>query len=150
MKTSFIIWLLCGGLVASTALNVHHLRIGASPQRPCDQGRAPCAQRAQAACPIAEELGLSESQRQRICAGCTASCARECDRRDQRVAALLTELQRELNAEALDRERVTHLADQIAALHAQEWKSRIQCIVQVRETLRPDQLERLVATVAGP
>lgn len=56
----------------------------------------------------------------------------------------------QLNAEPLDRERIAQLVDEIATLRVQGWKDRIQGIVQVRETLTGEQLERLMAAVQGP
>ena len=63
---------------------------------------------------------------------------------------LMAKLEQALNADTLDREQVIKLADEIAQLRAEEWKDRVRCVLEVRETLTPGQLERLAATVATP
>jgi len=148
MRTTVTMWLLCGALVASAGLNVYHVGRAAQTAEPLPDV-ARCAG-TQPVCPMVERLGLTESQRQQL-VGCSAGvCGRECAARGQRLRELLRELESALNADPVDRQGIDRLADEIAGLRASEWKNRVNCILQVRETLTPSQLERLVASVEAP
>lgn len=144
MRRPVAIFLLAGAFVASASLNIYHTvrgysaRANASAEVPVSGKRI---------CPSLQELGLTPGQREKL-AGCCGMCANRRDELQKKIASLIAELERELNASSLNVERVYGLADQVGELRAQELKSRIHSIVQVRETLTPSQLERLVAAVA--
>ena len=150
MKATLTIWLLSGALVASAGLNVYRARPAVDTAPPCAAGARPCAASSGKGCPLTETLGLTDAQRRELVGCCGGMCASKRDECGQQIRTRIAELERELNKEELDRAAVARLADEIAQLRAQEWKNRIQCILQVRETLTPAQVERLVESVATP
>jgi Spy/CpxP family protein refolding chaperone len=146
MKSSLTIWLLLGALAASAGLNVYHAVRSAG----AGDARDVCPIATRPACRLVEQLALSESQRQKLFGCCGGRCGRESEERGRRIRELTADLERELNGQAIDRERVAGLADELAGLRAEEWKFRLQCIMQVRETLTPAQRERLIAAAENP
>lgn len=150
MKATIAIWVLSGALLASASLNVYHAGRSALPGEPCPGWTATTAAESRPVCRMVDALGLSEGQQQKISRCCEGVCGSQHQQRGQQMRVLMAELQRQLNAEPLDRERIAQLVDEIATLRVQGWKDRIQGIVQVRETLTGEQLERLMAAVQGP
>lgn len=150
MKTTIAISLLSGALLASAGMNVYCLRESAPPGVPCAGEYAPCEAASQPTCQMVKRLGLTTGQCQEIFGCCGGVCGRQRDELGRRIGVRMAELERALNAEQLDRRRIDELAGEIAELRAKRWKDRIQCVLRVRETLTPEQLERLVATVEGP
>ena len=150
MKATIAIWVLSGALLASASFNVYHASRSARPGEPCSDWTATTAAESRPVCRMVDALGLSEGQRQKISRCRGGVCGSQHQQRGQQMHILMAELQRQLNAEPLDRERIAQLVDEIAALRVEGWKDRIQCIVQVRETLTGEQLERLMAAVQGP
>ncbi len=150
MKTTIAISLLGGALLASAGLNVQHLRQSAPAGEPLSGGCATGEAASQPTCRMVEQLGLTKGQCQKIFGCRGGECALRRGEVSRCLRARIADLQRELNAKQIDRQRINELADEIVELRAQEWKDRIQCILQVRETLTPEQLERLAAIVEGP
>ncbi len=150
MKKTVIIWLLSGAFVASAGLNVHLAGRRASAGKSSAGQRAALVAQSEHLCPLTDELCLTEGQRQNICGCCGGACMRERNALQARIGGLVSELGRELNAEPVNEGRVYELAEGIAEVQAQELKSRVHSILQVRETLTRDQLDRLIATVKSP
>ncbi len=162
MKTSLTIALLAGALAASAGLNAYQavrLRTTesaaiygmtrAAASAPCGSCATGTAGVTQPACRLAEQLGLTAAQRERI-VGCGAGrCGREEEQRE-RLAQRSAELQAALNCEVLDGPRVQALVDEVAALRTAEWKACIDCVVQVRSVLTREQVVRLVAQAGQP
>jgi Spy/CpxP family protein refolding chaperone len=149
MKATFTIWLLAGALVASAGLNVYYARTAGVPAK-SDFLAASASPETRPVCNMVEHLGLTESQRSRLSGCCKGTCARQRHESGERMRDLLAALERELNAESLDRQRVAQLADEVAALRTVEWKDRIQCVLQVSETLTREQRQRLLASATAP
>ena len=150
MKTTLTIGLLAGALLASAGINVRYMRMTADTDQPCSRsGGVPCAGE-RATCPLSEQLDLTEQQQKRLFGCCGGVCAKRRCELSGRTDELMAQLEQALNADPVDREQVIKLADEIAQLRAQEWKDRVRCVLEVRETLTPSQLERLAATVATP
>ncbi len=147
MKTTLALCLSFGALAASAALNVYHA--GQSPEAAAPyvvrEGvpQAPCRPR----CVLVETLELTPAQKQQF-ANCCPSFAQGRVQLHRRVDLLVAQLEEELGAEHPDTPRIHQLAKQIGEVHAEELKNRAQCIVLVRKTLTPNQLERL-ATYCG-
>ncbi|MFH1746433.1 MAG: periplasmic heavy metal sensor [Planctomycetota bacterium] len=151
MKTAIVISLLSGALLASATLNVLALRQVDSSSPPCKTGNTTCAAvGSQPTCRMVEQLGLTPTQCQQLFGCCGGACGQRRSESDQRLQVLLKELNQELNATQFDRQHINKLTDEIARLRTAEWQDTIQCILRVRETLTPDQLERLVSSVEGP
>jgi Spy/CpxP family protein refolding chaperone len=149
MKATFTIWLLAGALAASAGLNVY-LAESATASAQSEPARMSATPETHPVCNMVEQLGLTESQCSRLSGCCKGACARQRHESGQRMHELLASLERELNAEPLDHQRVMQLADEVAALRSIEWKDRIQCVLQVSETLTRAQRERLLASATAP
>lgn len=149
MKRMVTVWVLVGVLAGSAAFNVYYVSTVAAAGTAFGTQKAVPAEQPRFVCPSAEELGLTEKQKQQI-TGCCGACTRQQIELERRINGLFVELERALNAEPVNEERVYELADQIADLRGRRFKSRVHSILLVRETLTRDQLERLVAAAKGP
>lgn len=150
MKTTLIICVLVGALTASAGLNVYHAAQAGPPASICDQ---PCGRErdmGEAVCPLAQAVGLTEAQRERLHGCCRGTCARQRSAARDKLRQLMGELQAALNTDSIDLARIDALTEEIATQRAREWHERIRCILQVRELLTPEQVQQLMAAVEGP
>lgn len=146
MKKTLAILVLVGALTASAGVNVYHTIGGYTAS---DDEPARVVGPTKRVCPSLEELGLTAGQRKKL-SGCCGMCTNRRNELQKEIRTLIADLERELNAPSVNAERVYQLADELGELRAQELKSRVNTIVQVRETLTPSQLERLVDAVEEP
>ncbi len=156
--TRIIPWLLTGALAASTGLNIYHAK-GDTTQAPdsgCESkgcgmavvtavrsstGDQPC-------CPSPSELSLTAEQKKRF-EQCCPTSLRTCEQLETDLDELLASLEKELNAVNPDQTRAYQLADQIGKVRTGELKSRIRTVLEVRRTLTPEQLLRLISATKG-
>lgn len=149
MRKTVAILLLLGALGASAAINAYYTT-RTDERAASDMGEPTnVAAQTKRVCPSLDELKLTSTQRAQL-SGCCGKCGTWRNQLQQKTDALIAELERQLNATSFNKERIYQLADEIGELRAQELKSRVHSIVQVRETLTPSQLERLVAAAKEP
>lgn len=149
MRKTVAILVLVGALSASATINLYYTARADERGGPDIGEPANVAAQTKRVCPSLDELNLTPTQRAQL-SGCCGKCGMRRSKVKQEIDELVVKLQRELNAPSVNAERVYELADELGELRAQELKSRVHSIVQVRETLTPSQLERLVAAVKEP
>jgi Spy/CpxP family protein refolding chaperone len=137
--------------MASAGLNAFLAGQRMTSTEPCGAGRLCPITGTRPACPLADELQLTEEQRVKIFDCCGGGvCRRQREQQAKALDDLIVQLERALEAQTVDSQLVRKLADEIASLRAQEWKDRIQCVLQVRSALTPEQLARLTVQRENP
>ena len=149
-KKTAVIWLLFGALVASAGLNVHFARKTAATPEVLVAQNASYISHAESVFPLTDDVCLTDGQMKSICDCCGGTCLKERDDLQQEIRGLVAELGKALNAEPVNEKRVHELTEDIAKVQAQELKSRVHSILQVRKTLTREQLDRLIASVKSP
>jgi Spy/CpxP family protein refolding chaperone len=143
MKSTWIIWLLCGALAASLHWNWRHAQSAPlelpEPSLRADTHR--CAI-------VLEELDLSEEQAQRLDQLCRPACDGAGDlaaRAEEKLALLRSALA----AERPDRAALDALVREISELRERSLGACVQSILDVRAVLDREQLAKLVETCAA-
>ena len=149
MRKTVAILVLVGALGASAAINLHYTARADERGAPDIGEPTDVTAQTERVCPSLDELKLTPTQHAQL-SGCCGKCRASRNQLQRKTDALVVELERELNTPSVNAERVYQLADELGELRAQELKSRVHSIVQVRETLTPSQLERLVDAVKEP